>query len=243
MPTVQRCFNGSAVVDKEAPTPVWVIGRRIVLIGVFSGCAHARAPAPADPLLPVPERIEAWRRAALEPARTPPPSVAPGPRVVEDGAVRATFTLVRPEDAEWNRWSDGPRLFNDAAALLFQVRIEGPGPLAWAPEGTTVELNDPSTRLPAAGSAEQLLGDLLVNALLEERSGSGGDLVERTRGAGAFRAAFLPPVAPGDVLEGLLAFPLRDGDRSLGDLHVVALRVVLAVDAADGRHELVSVLD
>ncbi|MEQ1566995.1 MAG: hypothetical protein ABMA64_15235 [Myxococcota bacterium] len=202
---------------------------------------------PRGPDLPAPAereeaiaRIAAYRTFALAPARTPPPSLDVERVEISDGSVRATLWVVRPEAAGWNTWTDGgPRLFNNRGALLFELDVRGPGPLGWLPEGAVLEINDGRTVLGAASSAEVLLGDLLFHALLEERWAIDGDLVARTRGAGPFRGAYLPPVADGP-LRGVVAFPLPPGET---DLHVVALRLTLPVVAADGDHELVWVIE
>lgn len=209
----------------------------------FAGCPR-RSPIPAEPdAESVGERIAEYRAAALDPARLPPLSLSSPVATATSGDVRATARVLRPEEAEWNRWPDGgARLFNDAAALLFVVRVEGTGPLRWVPAATRLELNDERTSILAASSGEPLLGDLLVNAYLEERFGLDGDLVDRARGAGPYRAAYLPLTSDGGVLEGLVAFPLIADGRSVADLHVVALRLTLGVVGdADGAHTLVFV--
>lgn len=191
------------------------------------------------------ERIAEFRGRALDPARIPPPSIDPGARVAEAGTVRATAAPLRPEDADWNRWPDGTaRLFNDRAALLFAVRIEGTGPIRWVPAATRLEVNDPTTSLSVSSSGELLLGELLVNAYLEERHGLDGDLVERTRAAGPFRARYLPLAAADGVLEGVLAFPLVSEGRPIGEDHVVALRLTVGVVGdVDGAATLVFVFE
>jgi hypothetical protein len=157
------------------------------------------------------------------------------------GSVTGQVRLLRPEEASWNRWVDGQlRLFNNRAALLFEITLQGPGPLAWDPESARLEVNDERTVLLAAGSAEILLAELLFYAYLERQWGFDGDLVNRTRAAGAFRMAYAPTVEPGDTLSGVIAFPLAELPSAP---HVVALRLTLAVTADDGVHVLVWVFD
>lgn len=165
-------------------------------------------------------------------------------REVRDGPIVGRAQLVRAEDAEWNQWVDGgPRLFNNRAALIFRIEIEGPGPISWDPDRTRLEVNDENLVLPVASSAEALLAELLYHAFLEEQWALEGDLVNRTRGAGPYRSGYLPAIALGGDLEGLMAFPLFDGESVLSDVHVVALRLTLPIVAEDGDHELVWVFD
>lgn len=183
----------------------------------------------------VEEEIALFQRERLEPARIPPPSVAPAEPLEVDG-ISATARLLRPEEAEWNRWtSKGSRLFNNRAAMLFEIRIEGPAPVRWRPEGTRLELNDQRTILTPAPSGEVMLGELLFYAYLEEQWAIEGDLVDRTRGAGPFRAAYLPAITEEGPLVGVLAFPLGESY----DVHVVAMRLTLAVATAKGTRDLV----
>ena len=147
---------------------------------------------------------------------------------------------MRPEDAEWNRWNDGTlRLFNNRAALLFEIRIDGPAPLTWSPTRARLELNDRRTTLVAAPSGEILLGELLFHAYLEEQWAIEGDLVDRTRGAGPFRSAYLPASAQKGALAGLVAFPFGDNP----DVHIVAMRLSLDVTAGGTDRDLVWVFD
>jgi hypothetical protein len=217
-----------------------------VLSGLFSwpGCTRVPPPPSAAERQQVAERLEAFEEHMLAPAGTTPPSVDREPRVIEDGDVRATVRLVLPEEAEWNRWRDGgARLFNNRVALLFDVKLEGPGPLAWRPERTTLELNDASIRLTAAPDAEVLLGGLLVHALLAAESGVETELVDRTRAAGPFRDVYLERGADEGPLEGVIGFQLWDGTEPRGDLHVARMRLRLAVDSAGEERILEAVIE
>ncbi len=220
----------------------------LILVGflpILAGCSRRPVSPPEVALDEVAARIEAYRIAALRPARVAPPAIAFEPHELEAGRVRAITEPLRPEDADWNRWPEGgPRLFNNRAALLFRVRIEAPGPTVWLPEQTFLELNDPETVVPAAETTEALLGDLLYWAFMEERWLAGGDLVDRARGAGPFRAAYLPLHAEDGVLEGVVAFPLVVGpEASLADLHVVAVRLTVGILSDDGEQQLVWTID
>jgi hypothetical protein len=126
---------------------------------------------------------------------------------------------------------------------VFELSIEGDGPISWDPDRTRLEVNDERTVLAVAASSEVLLGELLFHAYLEEQWALEGDLVNRTRGAGPWRSAYLPAIAHGGRLAGVVAFPLFDGETVRSDLHVVALRLTLPIVAADGPHELVWVFD
>ncbi len=227
-----------------------VVTRRValalaVLSSPFSLTACTRAPPPASPAArqEVADRLDAFERHLLEPARIPPPSVDRAERTVAEGGVSATVRLVLPEEAQWNRWRDGSaRLFNNRVALLFDVRVDGPGPLTWHPERTTLELNDEHIRLFAAPDAEVLLGGLLVHALLAAEWGIETDLVDRTRAAGPFRDAYLEPRVEQGPLEGVAGFQLWDGKELLGDMHVAAMRLRLVVESAGEERVLEAVI-
>ena len=214
-----------------------VFPRCTLLFALFAGgCRHTVAATPEPDLAGVGQRLEEFRRRSLDPAKIPPPSVTDQALEVSVGTVHGTARWVRAEDAEWNQWpGDGPRLFNNRAALVVAIRVVGTGPIRWVPAATRLEVNDSRTSLLAAASGEPLIGELLVNAFLEERYGFAGDLVERTRAAGAFRSAYLPLTSAAGVLDGVLAFPLVSDGRAIGDDHLVALRLTVSVvGEADG---------
>ncbi|MEQ1504899.1 MAG: hypothetical protein ABMB14_21890 [Myxococcota bacterium] len=210
---------------------------------LLAGCPKvgpSTAPADRDQVI---ARLEAYRSQSLAPARIPPPSLDEPAREADQDGVHGLARLVRSEDADWNRWIDGgPRLFNNRAAVLFDLTIEGRGTVVWDPDRTRLEVNDERTVLLASASAEGLLGELLFHAYLEEQWAVGGDLVNRTRAAGPFRAAYLPGVGDG-ALSGVVAFPLGDAEHDWSELHVVALRLTVPVTDDAGRHDLVFVFD
>lgn len=185
--------------------------------------------------------LRAFVRYALEPARIAPPTVTWEPREIEVDGVRARITPLRPEEAGWNRWSRGEaRLFNNRMAYLFLVRVEGPGPLAWSPRESTLELNGPMNRLVAAGAPDELLSEITFWAVLQERLLLEGDLADRIRGAGPFRASYLPLHSSDSVLEGVIGFPLGlERGAALSELHVATLRLTLRIQAGDRPRELV----
>ena len=166
----------------------------------------------------------------LAPARLPPPSLSRTAAVVV-GDLSATAEVVVPEDADWNQWPDGVRLFNNRAAVVFRVvlRHQGGDALSWRPDQTFVEVNRPGNPLPAASTAEDMLRPLISAALQQERWVLEGDLVARTRGAGAFRAAYLP-AQPATPLDGLVAFAVPP---EWEPVPVGALRLRFAVEGLD----------
>jgi hypothetical protein len=204
-----------------------------------AGCPRAGAPPATGERDTVVDRLERYREQSLAPAKIPPPSLDAIEVRVEHGSVVGVARVVSPEDAAWNRWVDGgPRLFNDRAAVVFDLHIDGRGPVTWDPGGTLLEVNDERTVLGVAASAEVLLAELLFHAYLEEQWAVPGDLVNRTRGAGPFRSAYLAAI--GDTgLAGVVAFPL--GAET--PVHVVAMRLTMLVTDDEGRHELIWVFE
>ncbi len=189
--------------------------------------------------------VESYRAFALEPAHQAPPAVRSFDGRVDAGPASVHVRWRAPEDASWNRWEDGTaRLFNDRVAHVFEVDIEGPGLLGWEPSETMLELNSPSTRLVALADAEPMLADLLLLALACERQLVDVDLLARTRAAGAFRSAYLPP-SGAERISGVVVFPLwsSDSTRPAWDTHVVAMRLRLRVTVDGVPHDATIVLD
>lgn len=208
------------------------------LLALFA-CPRPPIAARNDDRTLVADEIALFRTRTLEPAKIPPPSIGILQRDLVDGSLVARASFERPEEESWNRWTAGGlRLFNNRSALLFRVEISGPGPLSWDPSATTLEVNDERTILPAAPTAEVLLADLLLHAYLEQQWALGDDLLNRTRGAGPFRMAYTPTLGA-EALSGLIAFPLGAQEST----HIVALRLTVSVQAADGPHTLVWIFD
>jgi hypothetical protein len=212
-----------------------------LLAVVNLGCAGTSKGLPRVPVVEPDSRdqaeatLEAFTVATLDPARVAPPAVPAGPHEARDGELRAVVTLIRPEDQEWNSWyGRGARLFNNGVALLLDVHIRGDGPIAWNPRRTRLAVNTEDHLLDPARSPDELLVLLMQAAMLQERHVLDGDLVARTRAAGAFRSAYLPAANGLGELSGVLAFPLDDAEAQ-----IVALRLTLGVDTADGPVELV----
>lgn len=176
--------------------------------------------------------------ARLGPGRVAPPALVSTEAEV-DHPLTARATVMLPEDAAWDQWTGfGYRLFNNRAALLLQVRIEGTGRLTWIVEDTLVELNTPETALSPSRAPDELLVPLLQAALLQEQWHLEGDLVERTRAAGPFRSAYLPVSPQQDVLEGLIAFPLQDPSQQ-----IAAMRLTVGVRTESGPVQVVWVFE
>ena len=173
----------------------------------------------------------------LEPVRTPITLVQTRPVLSRIADVEARARPLRPQQAEWNRWPDGTaRLFNDRAGWLVELRLAGPHQLRWLPAGTGLELNEPGAPIRPARTPDVLLQPLLMGALEQERNFLQGDLMERTRAAGPFRAAYLPLSAQDQVLEGVIAFPTPGGPPQ-----VRSMRLTVAVAVDDRPESLVFV--
>jgi len=157
------------------------------------------------------------------------PTIEFAPLKSEGEQLTGSATPMMPEDASWNQWPTGARLFNNRAAWVFDVHLEGGHDLRWLPDGTKLELNEPGAGLKPSPVPDDVIRPLLVAALEEERSFIEGDLVQRTRAAGPFRQAYLPLGERHGSLRGLVAFP-TGGDWE----HVTGLRLTLSV-AVDGR--------
>jgi hypothetical protein len=198
---------------------------------VLSSCArhHAAVVAPEDRDAIAAElaRFQDWW---LAPARIAPPTIPWETRTATSGSWTATATPFLAEDAAWNAWPEGARLFNNRVGYLFAVTIDGPGPLRWVPDGTTLRLNAAGAPLVALPSPEALLTPLVGAALQQEHWLVDGDLVERTRQAGAFRAAYLSAAPAHDHVEGVIVFPAVDADSQ-----VISMALDLAIDNRGSR--------
>lgn len=180
------------------------------------------------------EELDRFARLWLDPAHIAPPNVAFEAREATAGSAVVRVRPLRPEDADWNAWpGESLRLFNNRAALLFEVDVEGPAPLRWLPDETALELNVEGDALFPARTPDEVLVPLLRAALIQEQWALDGDYVERTRAAGPFRDAYLPTAASDRPIRGVVAFPLRDPE-----LHVVALRVTVGVSTPEGVEHL-----
>ncbi len=193
----------------------------------------------AKPPLPIP--AEAERRAIatdladfeawwLAPSRIAPPTIDFVPVEQSVGGNVVTVTPIRAEEEDWNRWP-GPthRLFNNRAGLLFDVRIDGEA--AWIPVSSRLNVNELPTGLPAVATPDDLLLPLLRAALLQEQWALDGSLVERTRAAGPYRAAYLQRNALDPDGHGIVGFQLPDPE-----LHVTSANLTLVFRDASGLH-------
>lgn len=224
-----------------------------ILLSAAIACSGKHAPVVAqahqDQTVQVLERYVAYR---LEPARLPPPSLSSRSQEIQIGELTARAELVLAEEAEWNAWPDGTsRLFNNTAAHLFDVSVEGGGHLLrWLPDTTRLELNVVGNAFPVAPTQETLLEELVFWGFQQERAVLEGDLASRARAAAGLRKAYLEPVYS-DRIDGLIAFPLvaTDTNRPHLDgqepeqLHVVSMRLTLGVEIDGELDQLVWTFD
>lgn len=207
---------------------------------VLSACAAASCrhrPPPPTPIAQettVQADLSEFRRAWLAPARIAPPTIEFAARISEEGGLSVAATPARPEDAPWNEWT-GPeaRLFNDRVGLMFHVRFATDGPVRWVPESTAIFLNQSDEGLPPAPTPDLVLTPLLGAALAQERGMVDADLVERTRAAGPFRAAYLPTDVRTGIVEGVVIFPLPEAE-----IQVVSVDLSLGIATADQVHQV-----
>lgn len=190
--------------------------------------------------------IQTYVSWALEPSRLQPPSLQMWESEVQVDGLVGVARVVRAEEASWNSWTSGARLFNNRVAHVVEVHIQGPADIQWVPWETRLEVNDPEFNLSAAASPEVLLSDLSYFAVEQERWVLEGDLVARTRAAGEFRSAWVAPTSAG--LDGVIAFPLmsadlEDGGMARAEMHVLALRLTVTVEVEGQRTALVWVFD
>jgi len=187
----------------------------------------------------------AYEAYALRPAGIAPPGIDTTPRRADGDGIWGMAAPIRAEEESWNQWPDGSaRLFNNRMAHLFEVSLQGDGLIGWVPEDTSLELNDPSIRLISSGSPEGLLVDLLYFAKTQEDWILDGDLVARTRAAGAFRSSYMPARGSGRI-DGIIGFPISslDAPMEVADTHIVAERLTVSVTTAQGIRTLVWVFD
>ncbi len=187
----------------------------------------------------VQQTLDAFSEYWLAPSGVAPPVIEFERMTVTNQGVTMQILPIRAEEAAWNQWPDATlRLFNNRAAYLFEVRLSAEGPLQWVPERSGLELNKPGAPLRAAESPEELLQPLLAAALDQERYVIDGDLVERTRAAGPFRALYMPVGGQDTQVSGIVAFPLDDGEQ-----HVVGLKVTIGVNGPNGATDLAVTYD
>lgn len=213
--------------------------RIVVLVALLAGCVRrgAFAPAPADRAEAAAE-LEQFEAYWLAPARLAPPTIPFEPQQTAIDGLSVTVRPLLPEDANWNQWRGGElRLFNNRAALMFDVEVAGEGRFRWLPEATRLVINGGRATLPAAASPDELLVPLMRGALLQESAALDGDLVERTRAAGAFRSAYLASADSGAPAHGVIAFPLG------GVEYIVDATLVFEVLTPSGRRNATYTFD
>jgi len=206
-----------------------VIGT-VLLISQASCGRHAAQVVDPTTQTTAAEELDHFKQRWLGPAKVAPPAIAPGPRKAYTDGVVGTSSMVRAEDAVWNLWRDGTyRLFNNRSALLFDVTLQSNGSLRWVPQTTQLEINVAGEGLEPALAPDDLLLPLLQAALQQEEHVIDGDLAERTRAAGPFRATYMPTAPMYDVLHGLVAFPMTKPEQ-----HVVTMRLTVGVHTDEG---------
>lgn len=161
----------------------------------------------------------------LGPSALAPPTFRDPTARAQSGPVAGDVRWVEVENEPWNRWNGyGSRLLNGRQVLAFRARLEGPGDLQWIAARTTLEINTRGAPIPAVQRPDDLLTPLMVGAMEQQRFGLEGDLAERMRAAGPFRAAYFPMRRQLGALEGVVAFVLPDPE-----VQVVAARLVMNV--------------
>ena len=175
----------------------------------------------------------------LHPAKIAPPTISYSPKTVKKNGWMATIEPVLAEEQIWNRWpGEGYRLFNNRAAHLFSVTIEGTGSIQWRPEGTKMRVNYPEKSLNSAHTADELLAPLREAALSEQKWILDTQFGRRHRGAGSFRAAYLPSDPRTHQIRGLVAFPVVESSA-----HIVVIEVDLTVQTAKGEYTFTWLFD
>ena len=91
------------------------------------------------------------------PAIIAPPTVSMEPVESGDDHVRVRARYVPVEQASWNRWTHGVRLFNQRAGYLFELDVEGSEPLTLNYADTTLERNVEGAALTAEQDLEVFL--------------------------------------------------------------------------------------
>ena len=175
----------------------------------------------------------------LYPAKIAPPTISFSPKTVKKNGWVATIEPVLAEQQPWNQWpGDGYRLFNNRAAHLFYVTIDGTGPIQWKSDETKIRINYPEKSLDSAQTADELLAPLRKAAVSEQEWILDTQFGKRHRGAGSFRAAYLPSDPRTHQIRGLIAFPVVETSQ-----HVVVIEVDLSVQTAKGKQTFTWLFD
>ena len=223
----------------------------ILLCLLLCSCVTNRIQAPVpQQQTEVAQTVERYIQYSLMPAKSAPPTL----QIVgeqQEGPLKGEATLVFAEEQSWNQWPDGSsRLFNNRAALLFQIAIHTEEPLVWRWDLSTLELNHEGNTVLPSPSAEPLLQDLLFWAFHQEKQLLQGDLINRSRGSGALRSAYLHTPVLHEPIEGLIAFPLYSSKNSvLQDLadpstyHIVSMRLTCVFERSGELQTIVWTFD
>ena len=167
------------------------------------------------------------------PAIIAPPTVSMEPVESGDDHLRVRARYVPVEQASWNRWTHGVRLFNQRAGYLFELDVEGSEPLTLNYADTTLERNVEGAALTAEQDLEVFLLPLQSAALHASSLLLDVDFADRARAAGEFRSAWLTADSSQRRLQGLVGFRAEDTER-----HVTAMRLTLAVQTPAGPRQI-----
>ena len=163
----------------------------------------------------------------LYPAKIAPPTISFSPKTVKKNGWVATIEPVLAEQQPWNQWpGDGYRLFNNRAAHLFYVTIDGTGPIQWKSDETKIRINYPEKSLDSAQTADELLAPLRKAAVSEQEWILDTQFGKRHRGAGSFPSDTCHQTTNASI-RGLIAFPVVETSQ-----HVVVIEVDLSVQTA-----------
>lgn len=201
----------------------------------LTGCIRAIGPIPAAAdREEARERLQRFTEAWLEPAVVAPPTVSFEPQLAEAEGLTGRARLVLAEDAEWNRWPDGLRLFNNRAAYFFEVEVAGAGKVAWVPGDTRLECNEEGEGIRASSDPDVFLFPLQQAAVHASMLVIDADFADRARAAGDFRSGYMTGRHAQERVDGLIGFQTEDPS-----LHVVAMRLTVAVRTEQGVRNLV----
>lgn len=167
------------------------------------------------------------------PAIIAPPTVSLEALKSGDDQVQVSARYVPVDDAPWNRWTHGVRLFNQRAGYLFEVEVSGPGPMSLDHGATILERNVEGDTLKSERDMEVFLLPLQSAALHASSLLLDVDFADRARAAGDFREAVLNDDPDGQGLRGLVGFRAEDTER-----HVTAMRLTLAIQTPEGLRQI-----
>ncbi len=144
----------------------------------------------------------------LGPAHVPPPGVDPRPQSRTLDGFQVRVWPLRPEDADWNRWTEGTfRLFNNGMGYLWGVSVSATTPIQWIPQDSLLKVNTESRRFEAAPSPEKCFEELLYMARLGVSQLIGIDISARLARADEFLSRYMPLVLVPGRTDAVVFFP------------------------------------